>query len=215
MAIETGLEGKPWYYGLIAGLVVAGLVFGLTYYLLFSPMKEEIAGLETRLGELHTKIQEGRSAQARLPQFREQVRRLELELDKLLRILPARLNTQEILRNVRVLAERGDFDLKVFEPGNLVDREFYKEWPIRITLDGRYHNLAKFFDEIRRYPRIFNIENLQVQATKEQRGPHTLSTSFTAKTFVYSEPPPAEEEVAEGAPGRRPGPPGARAGGAP
>lgn len=192
MAIETGLEGKPWYYGLIAGLVVAGLVFGLTYYLLLGPMKKEIAGLEGRLDELHTKIQEGRSAQARLPQFREQVRRLELELDKLLRILPARLNTQEILRNVRVLAERGDFDLKVFEPGQLVERDFYREWPIRITLDGRYHNLAKFFDEIRRYPRIFNIENLQVQALQNQRGPHTLNTSFTAKTFVYSEPPPEE-----------------------
>jgi type IV pilus assembly protein PilO len=206
VAIETGLEGKPWYYGLIVGLVVAGLVFGLTHYLLLGPMKEEIAGLESRLDELHTKIQEGRSAQARLPQFREQVRRLELELDKLLRILPARLNTQEILRNVRVLAERGDFDLKVFEPGQLVDRDFYKEWPIKITLDGRYHNLAKFFDEIRRYPRIFNIENLQLQALQDQRGAHTLSTSFTAKTFVYSDSPP--EAVAAGAGGAPAPPPG-------
>jgi len=208
VAIETGLEGKPWYYGLIVGLVVGGLIFGLTHYLLFGPMKKEIAGLEAHLDELHTKIQEGRSAQARLPQFREQVRRLELELDKLLRILPARLNTQEILRNVRVLAERGDFDLKVFEPGQLVDREFYKEWPIKITLDGRYHNLAKFFDEIRRYPRIFNIENLQIQALQDQRGAHTLTTSFTAKTFVYSEPPPEEDTAATGAAGGgRPGPP--------
>lgn len=190
MALETGLENKPWYYGLIAGLVVAGAIFFATHYLLLGPMKEEIAGLESRLDELQTKIQEGRSAQARLPQFREQVRRLELELDKLLRILPARLNTQEILRNVRTLAEQGDFDLKVFEPGSTADREFYKEWPIRITLDGRYHNLATFFDKIRRYPRIFNIENLQIRALQNQGTAHTLTTSFTAKTFVYSDPPP-------------------------
>ena len=100
-------------------------------------MKQDIASLQSRLDDLQTKIQEGRSAQARLPQFREQVRRLELELDKLLRILPARLNTQEILRNVRTLAEQGDFDLKEFQPGNLTDKEFYKEWPIRIRLDGQ------------------------------------------------------------------------------
>lgn len=199
MAFETGLEGKPWYYGVIVGLLVGAGVFVAVHYFHFSSVKDEIAGLEGRLDRLQTQIQEGRSAQARLPQFREQVRRLELELDKLLRILPARLNTQEILRNVRTLAERGDFDLKVFEPGQTVDQEFYKEWPIRITLDGRYHNLAVFFDQIRRYPRIFNIENLQIRASSNQRGVHTLNTSFTAKTFVYSEPPPTPEGAEGGA----------------
>ena len=27
MAFQTGLEGKPWYFGLIAGLVVGTLVY--------------------------------------------------------------------------------------------------------------------------------------------------------------------------------------------
>jgi len=197
VAIETGLEGRPWYFGLLAGLLIGAGLFWGAHYLFFSPMKADVSGLQRRLDDLQTQIQEGRSAQARLPQFREQVRRLELELDKLLRILPARLNTQEILRNVRTLAEQGDFDLKKFQPGELVDREFYKEWPIQIDLDGQYHNLAVFFDKIRRYPRIFNIENLRLDATRVQAGgPHTLSTSFIAKTFVYS----AEVPVVEGAP---------------
>lgn len=193
MAIETGLEGKPWYYGLIVGVIVGAVIFGVTHYLLFGKMKQETARLETRLGDLQTQIQEGLSAQRRLPQFREQVRRLELELDKLLRILPARLNTQEILRNVRTLAEQGDFDLKVFQPGDLVEREFYREWPITIQLDGQYHNLAVFFDKIGRYPRIFNIENLSMNALDNQRQGHTLGTSFVAKTFVYSEPEPEDD----------------------
>ena len=186
MAFETGLEGKPWYYGLLVGLLVGAGLFWAANYFFFKPMKQDIAGLQSRLDDLQTKIQEGRSAQARLPQFREQVRRLELELDKLLRILPARLNTQEILRNVRTLAEQGDFDLKEFQPGKLTDKEFYQEWPIRIRLDGQYHNLAVFFDKIRRYPRIFNIENLTISATRSPDSLHTLETSFTAKTFVYS-----------------------------
>lgn len=187
MAIETGLEGKPWYFGLLAGLLIGAGLFWGAHYLFLHPMKEDIAGLQRRLDDLQIQIQEGRSAQARLPQFREQVRRLELELDKLLRILPARLNTQEILRNVRTLAEQGDFNLKKFQPGQLVEREFYKEWPIQIDLDGQYHNLAVFFDKIRRYPRIFNIENLKMETIKTRgSGAHTLSTSFTAKTFVYS-----------------------------
>ena len=190
--METGLEGKPWYYGLVVGLLVGGILFWLAHYLWLAPVKRDIASLQAQLEDLQTKIQEGRSARARLPQFREQVRRLELELDKLLRILPARLNTQEILRNVRNLAERGDFDLKIFQPGRLTDKDFYKEWPISITLTGRYHNLAIDFDQIRRYPRIFNIENLTIRALGDQSKGQTLTTSFVAKTFVYSTPPPDE-----------------------
>jgi type IV pilus assembly protein PilO len=201
VAIETGLEGKPWYYGLIVGVLVAVGLFWGAHYLFFGPMKNEIQSLQGRLDDLQTKIQEGRSAQARLPQFREQVRRLELELDKLLRILPARLNTQEILRNVRTLAEQGDFDLKEFEPGALVDQDFYQEWPIRIRMEGQYHNLAVFFDKIRRYPRIFNIENLEISNRREQGTAHTLTGSFTAKTFVYSgSPPGAVPAGGEGSP---------------
>jgi hypothetical protein len=75
VAIETGLEGKPWYYGLIVGLLVGGVIFGVTHYLLFGKMKQETARLEVRLGDLQTQIQEGLSAQRRLPQFREQVPR--------------------------------------------------------------------------------------------------------------------------------------------
>ncbi len=205
MAIETGLEGKPWYYGLIIGLLVGGLLFWLAHYLWLAPIKRDIASLQSQLEDLQTKIQEGRSARARLPQFREQVRRLELELDKLLRILPARLNTQEILRNVRNLAERGDFDLKVFQPGRLTDKDFYKEWPISITLEGRYHNLAIFFDQIRRYPRIFNIEDLTVRALPDQTKGHTLTTSFVAKTFVYAPPPPETAAPGQAPAGGQPG----------
>lgn len=201
--MQTGLEGKPWYYGLAVGLLVAGAFFWGANMFLMGPVKDDVESLEGQLSNLQAQIQEGRSAQARLPQFREQVRLLELELDKLLRILPARLNTQEILRNVRTLAEQGDFDLKVFEPGNLVTQEFYSEWPIKITLDGRYHNLAVFFDKIRRYPRIFNIENLRLEAARGSQTVHTLTTSFTAKTFVYSEPEP-EPELAPGSAGGAP-----------
>lgn len=186
MAFQTGLEGKPWYIGLIAGLVVGAIAYVGAHKLLLKPKRAAIDVRETELTGLQAKIQEGRAAQQQLPRFREEVRQLELELDKLLRILPARRNTPELMRRIRSLAEQGDFNLLRFTPGNFVEQDFYSEWPIAMNLEGTYHNLAQFFERVSRFSRIINIEDLQV-ATLTAGTDHTITASFRAKTFVYKD----------------------------
>ncbi len=164
------------------------MILTIAFLLKFKPMGEEIADRDRQLNDLQNKIQEGRAAKRQLPQFREQVRGLELELDKLLRILPARRNTPDLLRRIRALAEQGDFTLKRFTPGTLAEREFFSEWPIAVSVEASYHNLALFFDRISRFSRIINIENLNLSALAKSDDAHTVSATFTAKTFVYKEP---------------------------
>lgn len=210
MAMQTGLEGKPWWWGFLVGLPLAGAIVFLGHWQLWTPQKQEIAKHDRKLKELEGKIQEGRAAKAKLPQFREEVRRLELELDKLLRILPARRNTEGLLRQLRALTEQGDFDLTRFAPGNLQEREFFYEWPIQINLNGSYHNLALLFDRVGRFSRIINIDKLVISATKGGR--YSINASFVARTFVYRDgpdlPPPAPKK-----PARRPIPPRGGGGG--
>jgi type IV pilus assembly protein PilO len=212
MAIAA-LKEKPWYVGLAVGVAVAAVLFGLAWWRLYGPMKEQIKSQDAKLAELQGKIQEGRAAKQRLPQFREEVRRLELELDKLLRILPARLNTEDLLRRLRALAEQGDLDILRITPGNLTDKDFYSEWPIQIALQGTYHNLALFFDRIGRFSRIINVDDLRVSGIDPGKNQgHSIGANFTAKTFVYREEEPAAPAAAPvaAAPAAQPG-----AGGAP
>ena len=187
MAFETGLEGKPWYVSAAVGVVLAGaLIFGVNY-VKFNDMKGQIERQERKAAELDRQINEGRSAQKSLPQFREEVGRLELELEKLLRILPSRKNTEDILRRLRTLTEQGDFDLLSFAPRTPSPRDFYYEWPIQIRLNGTYHELAIFFDRISRFARIINVEDLRIGAMRGG-GNHTISAQFVMKTFLYNEP---------------------------
>ncbi len=186
--MQTGLEGKPWYIGAAIGLVLAIGAYLLGNSLLLKPREQRISRLEDRRGRLQEKIQEGRAAKQQLPRFREEVRKLELELDRLLRILPARRNTPELLRRVRSLAEQGDFSLLRFTPGRFNEKDFYSEWPISINLRGTYHNLALFFDEIGRFSRIINVEGLRIDANRRGQARHTIGATFRAKTFVYQEP---------------------------
>ena len=200
MALKTGLEGKPWYVGLGVGVVVSAVLLGLANWQIFSKQKDEIAAKDAKLTELQTKIQEGLAAKQQLQQFREEVRQLDLELDKLLRILPPRRNTPELLRRIRSLAEQGNFDLKRFTPSpTLQNKDFYSEWKIAVSVEGTYHNLALFFDRISHFSRIINIENLTISAVSQKKAAaHTIAANFNAKTFVKEpERPPGEDDEDE------------------
>ena len=186
MAIETGLEGKPWYVSAGVGLLLLIAVVVVFKYVKGDDMSRTIVRKEKKLQDLEREINEGRAAMKSLPQFREEVARLQLELDKLLRILPSRRNTEDLLRRIRRLTEQGDFDLLRFTPRGLSKRDFYSEWPIRISINGKYHNLALFFDRIRRFSRIINVENLRI--TARGSGRHSLSANFVMKTFIYNRP---------------------------
>ena len=111
----------------------------------------------------------------------------ELELDRLLRILPARRNTQDLLRRIRDLTRQGDFNLRRFTPGNFIDREFYSEWPITINLQGTYHNLALLFDRIGRFSRIINVEGLRIDTLRRGNPNHTITANFIAKTYMATQ----------------------------
>lgn len=193
MAVETGLEGKPWYVAAAVAVGLAGvLVFAVNYFKL-KDMRLQIQRKQTQLSEHQNKINEARAAERSLPQFREEVRRLEIDLEKLLRILPTNRNTEDLLRRIRSLTEQGNFDLLSFRPGNFAPQDFYSEWPIRIQLEGTYHNLALFFDRMSRFSRIINIDSLRVVALKQggprsgPQSPHTIDAQFTAKTFLYQD----------------------------
>lgn len=189
------LEGKSPQYGLVLGSIMGIALAGVGHWQLAQPKKREIEKATQELRSLENKLAEGRAAKQSLPQFQEEVHRLELELEKLLRILPARRNTPELLRRVHTLADQGNFDLKQFKPAKEVPKEFYSEWPISISFDGSFHNLALFFDRISRFPRILNIDNLTITASQKQDDARTIKAQFIAKTFVFQEP--EEESVDE------------------
>jgi len=185
------LEGKPAWVGLVIGLVMAVIIVGVAQYLLINDIDDSMRAVDAKIKELDTKIQQGRAAQRTLPQFKEEVNRLQLELDKLRRILPSTRNTEEIIKKVKSLVDQGDFLLhrmtfpKIAPPKQGGDP--YAEWPISVSVDGRYHNLAILFNRLSNFSRIMNVEQITISALGNQQE-RTITSEFVAKTFVYIEP---------------------------
>lgn len=185
MALELKLEDKPWWHALAWGLAIGIILAGAVHYAWFRGLNAEIKAKRTELEGLHQEIQKGLAAERKLPQFREEVRRLELELAKLLQVLPSKRNTEELIKRIETLTRQGDFTLRKFTPGEFVPKEFYAEWPIDISLEGTYHNLALFFDRMSRFSRIINVEDMRLTAL-EGVPQKSIGAVFVAKTFIYT-----------------------------
>lgn len=183
------LENRPWYFAVIIGVVIAGLgIWGAESQWL-SGIEKDIQSRTGELESLKQKVREGKAAEARLPQFREEFARLDSELQRLLRILPTQKQTDELIKKIKALTEQGSFRFVAFEPQGFQKKDFYTEWPIRVSLEAGYHDLARFFDRLSKFSRIINVETLSLAALNKP-GPYTLTAGFTMKTFIYGEVKP-------------------------
>ena len=195
------VEERPWYYALGVGIFVAALLAGAVHWFVFKPKQEEIAAKKVELEGLKQEIAKGRAAERKLAQFREEVKRLELELAKLLQILPSKRNTEELIKRIETLTRQGDFTLLKFTPSEFIQKDFYAEWPIDIQIQGTYHNLALFFDRMSRFSRIINVEDMKINSLENVPG-KSIGASFVAKTFIYTGEEPGAQPAA--APGQAP-----------
>src|SRR5215813_14541992 len=197
--LDLKLEEKKWYFALGVGIFIAILLALAVQYFWFTGMNADIKKKRTELDGLNQEIQKGRAAERKLSQFREEVKRLEIDLSKLLQILPSKRNTEDLIKRIEALTRQGDFSLKKFTPGDFISKDFYSEWPITIQLDGTYHNLALFFDRMSRFSRIINVEEMKIGGMDAPG--KSIAASFVAKTFIYTAGEKAEAKKAASAGG--------------
>jgi Tfp pilus assembly protein PilO len=200
--MALSLDGKPWYLGLIIGLILAAVIIWGANYAVIGDLTKQIEGADNQLRDLDTKIEQGRSAERKLPQFREEVKRLNAELTKLRSILPSTRNTEEIIKKIKALVDAGNFTLRKLTFPKLAAAQGsdpYAEWPISVSVDGKYHNLATLFNHLSNFTRIINVEQISIGALPFQAD-RTITADFVAKTFVYVEPKePETTTTAKGA----------------
>jgi Tfp pilus assembly protein PilO len=208
MALELRLGDRKWSVALAMGLAFGIALAAAVHFAWLKGLNEEIKTKRAELEGLQQEIQKGRAAERKLAQFREEIKRLEIDLAKLLQILPSKRNTEDLIKRIETLTRQGDFTLKKFTPGEFASKNFYSEWPIDIQLEGTYHNLALFFDRMSRFSRIINVEEMKIGALNDPTG-KSISASFVAKTFIYTSEEKSEKPAAK--PGAAPPGPAAKA----
>jgi type IV pilus assembly protein PilO len=203
---EGGLGRMSVTGQLFLSIGLSVVILGLFWYFKWNPMVTEERQKKTKLTELQNEIRQLEVTASKLQEFQREVALLEQRLETLKRVLPAQKETDDLIRKINNLASESSLKIKVFNPQPTINKEFYLEYPIKIEVEGTYHNLAMFFDRISRLSRLVNAGALAIGAAKTQTAFVTISASCTATTFVYQEtvspPAPGAAATRSGGPGR-------------
>lgn len=189
MALKLGDFSKvPPKQKIFLTILVCLLVGAGYYYLYYKAASQEIATLQTKLAELESKIKEQEVIAKNLPSFQAEVRRLEEQLGLLLDQLPNSAEIPSLLKNVSDLGRESGLDFLKFAPRGEVNKGFYAEIPVTISVTGEYHGFALFADKVSHLPRIVNLSDIVFTNPRSVgEGRMEVSVGCTATTFRFLE----------------------------
>jgi type IV pilus assembly protein PilO len=95
--------------------------------------------------------------------------------------------------------------LQAWTPQEEVLQKFFARVPMRLTLQGKFHQVAKFFYGVGQLDRIINVENISLSQPKTQNDELLLKVDCLATAF-HTLGTPAPKPGA----GAAPPPPGAK-----
>lgn len=185
--------------------LLALTVVGAYVYLFYLPSRETLERLGAQQLELQRKLSEVRSVAANLPAFQARLSDLETELKTALRQLPNSKELPGLLTDVSSRGKNAGLEFRAFRPKDEVPREFYAEVPIEIEFTGSFHDIARFFDDVSKLPRIVNVADLKVEIEKETPLGTRLVVKGNATTFRFLEQGGAPAAPAQAAPVRAKG----------
>ncbi len=189
MGLEEKIKAWPWYGQTVLFAVIGIAAFWLGHWQLIEPKKTQIAALETERDGLIQEINKGETLKARSIEFEAELKRLEIQLESLKKILPESEEVADLYSRIQQEGTELGLSITSFRPGNHVPKEYYEEWPINMVLSGNYHTLAKFFERLGKLYRIINVNDVTVKAftAVKQGAGNTLTANCVATTFIYRE----------------------------
>jgi len=190
MALKLGdLSKVPPRQKVLLAVLFCGLVVTGYYYLYYREASQRIDAKETELAGLQSKIREQQAIAGNLGTFREEVRRLEVQLSLLLEQLPNSAEIPSLLKSVSDLGKESGLEFVRFAPSGETKKDFYAEIPVSISVNGDYHSFVLFSDRVAHYPRIVNLSNITFSSPKPTGDNLVLvNVNCMATTYRFLEP---------------------------
>jgi type IV pilus assembly protein PilO len=182
--IENFLE-RPTSHKVAFWVLSLLIMLGITWQYVLSGPFEEREEVRTKIEDMEIKILEQQRIARDLPKFREEVEYFDKKLELALLELPDKKEISDLLTSISVLAIDTGLEVVKFSPNREALQDFYATVPVSIELEGTFHQLATFFDEVGRLSRIVNVDNITIDIITESKSEVVIRASCQATTFRY------------------------------
>jgi type IV pilus assembly protein PilO len=185
---------EPKQRWLIGGFIVFALAC-LGYYL-HSMHAEHIAGLDLEIEDMYQSVVKHQAIATRLDELKARLVRLDETLKVAITLLPETREIPELLTQISQLGSTAGLEFRLFKPEPEKKADFYAEVPVSLTILGRFHDLARFFDHLSKLSRIVNVTDIKISLAKGSGDTQLLTTSCLLTTFRFLEPQEADAKKA-------------------
>ena len=179
-------------------VAVATLIAGALYYQFgIGPLLDEQTVLLEEKATLEQQLVAERKIARNLDKYEAEVKALEVRLRFALQELPDKKQIDQLLTSVSDLARKSGLEVLLFKPEGSIMRDFYEEVPVSMTIEGSYHQIATFFDEVGRMDRIVNIRGIDVGEPKLGERGALLKANCSAVTYRFLDESERAKQQAE------------------
>ena len=170
----------------VVGAIIVGVMAGY-YFMIYEAKSVDLVNLQGQAEELQRKLNKVRVVASNLNEFEQEVAKLERDLSLVVKQLPSRKQFEDLLRDISTAGKKVGVSIKLIERKSEVNHSFYTEVPFKLELEGEYHNIARFFEQMAALRRIVNMGSMQIKIVSESDAATTLSVKGTATTFRFIE----------------------------
>jgi type IV pilus assembly protein PilO len=161
-------------------MILSGVVYFVVFYGDLATSIKAEQGRERQLRDDLAEAQKAQHAyQLDLAELSDRQQR-QRELNK---ILPATTEYPAFLSSVQSVANVAGVNLSGWYPQGEAPDQFYARVPMKIELEGRFHQIAKFFYNVGQLDRIINMENITITEPKVKGDEVILKVSALATAF--------------------------------
>ncbi len=190
------LSGLQKLGGALAVYAVVGLIL---YFPLVKATQDQIAEEQSRHQDLLDEKRDFEKTAQDKDQWKAQVDTLNQKLARAVKELPDARQIPDLVRRISTIGKKIGLEFLLFQPLPEVKRAFYAEVPVKLKVEGSYHEVATFFDRVGKFSRIVNVRDIHMHTPIERSGRMVLTIEGTAVTYRFL----SKEEQAEAAGSRR------------
>lgn len=166
-------------------VAIIGLLAGF-YFVILAPKLEEIKKLEANRVSLQADVDRAEKAAKNLKKHEAELKEAKKRFEEISVVLPKTKEIPALLTSISDHGTSAGLDFNSFTPGSETPKEFYAEIPISIQVNGPYHNVGYFLDQVSKLERIVTVKNITMGSPRKEEGEMLLSSSCNLLTYRFT-----------------------------